>query len=462
MPQLEVYEKTDLGSEFEIVDVKKILKDKLHYFFNSSFPSNGEILRIQIRIKKIDPLHWLYWQRSPTKIYWLNRERNFEMAGIGEAIAIIGEGQVEGTTLFNNLKRGLSNEFKDLRYYGGMRFNPTVNPDEYWQKFGSYRFVIPRFEIVHKSGETYLACNFSPSPSTSDEILRQLYHICFNNDLITGDIPPVLSRKDIPDYTKWHNNISYAMEVFSRGEVQKIVLTRKTIFEFSQTLDPLLLLKRLKPAHPESFHFCFQIDNKTSFIGASPELLYRRTDKQIASDAIAGTCPRGNSLTEDQELSLRLLRSKKDRQEHQFVIEWIKNAFDTLCRSTYVQGGTRILKLANVQHLHNHFQGIVADGVSDAEILTTLHPTPAVGGYPKERALAEIEKLESFDRGWYAAPVGWVGTDEAEFAVAIRSGLILDHRLSLFSGAGIIPASTPEAEWREMENKLANFITIIQ
>ena len=71
-----------------------------------------------------------------------------------------------------------------------------------------------------------------------------------------------------------------------------------------------------------------------------------------------------------------------------------------------------------------------------------------------------IRELEPFDRGWYAAPVGWVGLDSTEFAVAIRSGLVVDETLSLYTGAGIVPGSTPQEEWAEIENKMTSFAEI--
>ena len=89
--------------------------------------------------------------------------------------------------------------------------------------------------------------------------------------------------------------------------------------------------------------------------------------------------------------------------------------------------------------------------------LSKLHPTPAVGGFPKYQALELIQQIEPFERGWYAAPVGWVGYDQAEFAVAIRSGLIDRNQLLLFAGAGIVRGSQSEEEWAEIETKICHF-----
>jgi menaquinone-specific isochorismate synthase len=98
--------------------------------------------------------------------------------------------------------------------------------------------------------------------------------------------------------------------------------------------------------------------------------------------------------------------------------------------------------------------------VTDAEVLLALHPTPAVGGYPRREALEEIRALEPFDRGWYAGPVGWIGAEGSEFAVGIRSGLVRGNSLALFSGAGIVAGSVPEDEWAEIEQKIGGFVRV--
>jgi len=120
-----------------------------------------------------------------------------------------------------------------------------------------------------------------------------------------------------------------------------------------------------------------------------------------------------------------------------------------------------VRKLTHVQHLYCRFRGTLVDDISDSVLLSKLHPTPAVGGYPREKIQEEIASLEPFDRGWYAGPVGWVGHDAAEFAVAIRSALICGNRVSLYSGAGIVEGSSPENEWDEVENKIGGLIEVM-
>ena len=213
----------------------------------------------------------------------------------------------------------------------------------------------------------------------------------------------------------------------------------------------------MQPNNHTSYHFCFQINSTTAFIGTSPERLYYRHDRLLKTEAIAGTRHRGASIQSDMLLSEELQSSPKDIREHQLVVENLQSILSQLCESVKIDRTAAILKLNKVQHLYTQCQGILTPDVTDADILPQLHPTPAVGGVPRTPALKLIQELEPFERGWYAAPVGWVGADDAEFAVAIRSGLIDRDRLLLFAGAGIVTGSQSEEEWIEIENKIRHF-----
>ena len=132
-----------------------------------------------------------------------------------------------------------------------------------------------------------------------------------------------------------------------------------------------------------------------------------------------------------------------------------------LCETLGIDALPSEMTLAQGRHLVSRIEGLLAEGVTTLDILETLHPTPAVGGTPRPDALDAIRRLEPFDRGWYAGPVGWIGPDAAEFAVALRCGLVWPRRLSLFSGAGIVSGSTPEAEWDEIEHKIVSFTQVL-
>ena len=194
-----------------------------------------------------------------------------------------------------------------------------------------------------------------------------------------------------------------------------------------------------------------------AFLGASPERLFRRDGRSVESEAVAGTRPRGVSSADDEGLRDDLLHSAKDRSEHTYVSKGIGEALAPLCEELEIEDGVSEMKLARGRHLRSRVRGTLRDGVTDAALLDALHPTPAVGGHPRDEALERYRDLEPFDRGWYAGPVGWIGAEASEFAVGIRSGLVRGRTLALFSGAGIVAGSVPDEEWAEIEQKIGDF-----
>jgi menaquinone-specific isochorismate synthase len=228
-------------------------------------------------------------------------------------------------------------------------------------------------------------------------------------------------------------------------------------FGFDGDLDPTLLLESLKAATPGGFHFYAEPEDGAAFIGASPERLYRRDGRSVESEAVAGTRPRGVSSEDDDGLRDDLLHSAKDLSEHSYVRTGIQESLAPLCEELQMDQDISDMKLARGRHLRSNVRGTLREGVTDAGLLDALHPTPAVGGYPRGGAMEEIRALEPFDRGWYAGPVGWIGADASEFAVGIRSGLVRGRTLALFSGAGIVAGSVPDQEWAEIEQKIGDF-----
>ncbi len=241
----------------------------------------------------------------------------------------------------------------------------------------------------------------------------------------------------------------------------KVVLARRAGFVFEGPLDAPTLARELRAVTPGCFHFYFEPEEGVAFLGASPERLYRREGRSVTSEAVAGTRPRGGSEADDRALGGELLGSEKDREEHAYVLRSIKEELGPLCESLRADGEVSEMRLATRRHLVARLRGVLRPGVTDADLLEALHPTPAVGGYPRGAALAEIRASEPFDRGWYAGPVGWIGAGGAEFAVGIRSGLVRGNSLALFSGAGIVRGSVPEAEWAEVEQKISDFAGIL-
>jgi len=420
------------------------------------YPEEERVARVSVDAGPADALAWLREQRSHPRFYWSGRDGGAENAAAGTADLQTGDGPEDVGVLGKGLRAAGDAE---VRYYGGGRFDPARAADEEWESFGAYRFVLPRFELRAGESGTTLSCNLvlPRDRGRQEEILAQIEGMRVPSEGDDDALPEPLHREDAPDRRGWEENVGLALEAFTERRLGKVVLARRAGLGFAEDLDGISLLRELRDVTPGCFHFYVEPVPGTAFVGASPERLFRREGRLVTSEAVAGTRPRGASSDDDEDLRDELLGSGKDRAEHGFVRVGIGEALRPLCEELEVEEGVSEMKLASRRHLVSGVRARLRDGVTDAEVLGALHPTPAVGGYPKEGALEDIRALEPFDRGWWAGPVGWVGADAAEFAVGIRSGLVRGRTLALFSGAGIVAGSKPEEEWAEIEQKIEDF-----
>lgn len=425
------------------------------------------IQRIEVSLDKIDPLIWLKHQPCPIKTFWSDRKGAFKMAGVGIAHLSRGHFPMDYHSLFSRLNTTLSVSNPNVRYYGGFRFDHPQRVDDVWESFYDYRFIIPRFEILTNGDITHLACNFiwplkGDAYAQYKQLTSEIDRLDFFVDNRYQELPLILSRDDIPNWKQWEESVRYAMKMLEQGELQKIVLARKSILTLNRRLDPILLLLRLAAENSRAFHFCFQVAGDIAFIGATPELLYRRNNREIYSEAIAGTRSRKVSPEADKSLGEELLHSDKDLREHRWVSNMIKHSLEPICHSLDTIAHETLLSLPHLHHLYSRFRGDLKESIGDWEILSNLQPTPAVGGFPQQLSLKKIAQIEPFDRGWYAGPIGWIGKESAEFTVGIRSALVLGNAISLFAGAGIVQGSHPQKEWEENESKLMNFTELFE
>ena len=423
----------------------------------------NKIFRFEFLCEPMDPLSWLNNQKADTKIYWSNRDHSCEVAGIHTADSIKEEGNINTTKLFEYFEDHLSEDNRHLRFYGGMAFDPSSLVRE-WQALGTCRFIVPRFEIFRSGNSTAFAVNVRIDDITEEKIkplVEELRAIDFSFETSYIKPPPrVQSRNDFPDKKAWTKIFDQLLDAEGNIRFEKIVLARKSLLNFDRNINPVALIKHLKDMTPQCYHFCFQTGPSHAFLGASPERLYKKTGTRLESEALAGTNPRGKTEQEDLALENELLRSTKNGREHRFVVDNIKNIFQELCSRTEMDKTLKLLKLNSWQHLITQFKGVLKDKIMHEDIIAALHPTAATCGCPKVEALKTIQKLEPFNRGWYAGPVGCVGYNDSEFAVAIRSGLVESNTLSLYAGAGIVAESTADQEWDEIENKISNFLSV--
>lgn len=420
----------------------------------------AQLVRIGLPHPNIDPLVWLQQQASDVRIYWAGRNDGLEVAGVGYADTVSKEAPIDYNAVLQRLRSSIGSGPGDLRYFGGIRFDRYHEVSREWAPFSAYRFWLPRFELQRQGETTRLICNLAFPEDTDriSDVLRELSELSAGvaANLDGSDDMP-LSREDIPNREQWESSIDWSLRAFDEQRLEKIVLARKTILSFASRLDPVLLLDRIRPITSDCYHFLFQPERDIAFIGATPERLLSRSGRYIATEAVAGTRPRGETTSGDAALIDQLLRSEKDRREHNYVRQSVAASMAPLCTSFQQDEEVSIMLLTRRMHLFSSMWGMLSDKVSDADLMRALHPTPAVGGVPTKIAMEAIAHHEPFDRGWYAGPVGWIGANASEFAVGIRSALVERNRISLYAGAGIVEGSTPDGEWEEIEQKISDF-----
>lgn len=458
-------------------DVRAMLAERVDELLASE-SRRLHVARLVVPLPPVDPFAWLHAQTLMPRLFWSGRDDDTVTAAVGEADRCFGGAGAGFHTLRAQLDRVMPHSDTHVRYFGGFRFDLDAAMSEEWSAFGTFTFTLPRFEYVVDEARSVLACNLilPRDAERRDAVQQQVASLRFPGESAGGtpardgltptgagiedELPIPVARSDRPDREGWDRHVEWALHAFRSGRMSKIVLARRADFEFDERLDPLALLKRLRAGTSNCFHFGFQYRRGEAFVGATPERLFLRSGRRIWTEAVAGTRPRGDTDEADQRMLQELLDSEKDQREHAYVRESIRDALEPLSESFYIDPVASEMKLARGWHLVSRSRGVLHDGVHGSEVMEALHPTPAVGGYPTPEALDGIRTLEPFDRGWYAGPVGWIGSRGAEFAVALRCGLVRGDRLSLYSGAGIVEGSQPAAEWNEIEQKISDFLKV--
>lgn len=440
--------------QFRKLPLNRAVSSILEQFSNTSNSTAG-LRRIEVPLEPVDLIGWLSNQSLNEKFYWSDRNKTFEVAGLGACVKWQGATPELQASAFQDIDTVLSNSSPAVKIFGGLLFDEFTD-DVAWGKFGQYYFLLPQIEVIRRDEEYFLALNVR---SGQESLIRSfLERVETETHFRRGTIPQLLSRTDLPGKHTFIQNVADVTKRIQQQEIRKAVLARKTIFQFDAALNCIEIFHRLVEQTPNCFHFFIQPAADVVFLGASPERLYRREGQRLKTEALAGTRSRGLSKEHDNLLKKELLNSVKDRHEHEIVVEDITASLSGLAEGIDHDETCSLMTLKGGHHLITRVQADLRSSVRDSDLLQTLHPTSAVAGTPTQNALEIISRLEPFSRGFYAAPVGFFSKKESEFCVAIRSGLIDNDSVSLFSGAGIVADSDPISEWEEIENKMGTFL----
>jgi len=399
----------------------------------------------------LDPLQVFAAAGPAPRFYWEQPSAQRFRVGIGCAARVA----VYGADRFRAAEAGAAEIFGRLAWegagrhvghlVGGFAFAPARRPSESWQGFADGELRLPEL-LYWREGDRYLR----------DALVGSRWATLQPRPLALGH--PVRGAADIgnggPD--AYVGRVQRALAAIRAGTLQKVVVARAVHVTAGSTIDSVAWLVALRERFPACTLFAVG-EGDAVFLGASPERLVRLEGDAVRTAAIAGTAPRGASQAADRALGEALCDSRKNGDEHAIVVRHLQSALAECCDAIEVAAEPTLLKTRTVQHLCTELHARRRPGapVSLLELADRLHPTPAVGGAPREEALAWLAEHEAVDRGWFAGPVGFLQSDgDGEFVVALRSALVRGRSATAWAGAGIVARSEPRAEYTETELKL--------
>lgn len=406
--------------------------------------------------------------RGAPRVHWAAPD-GLEVVGAGEAARLTGD----GAERFEAIRDAAETTFEGAstpedaarpRFFGGGAFHDDHEPSPPWEGFPPATFVLPRIQLVRTDEATHLTvarCDGDEAALERD--LDAAAEAVENLPAMrpVGEPPGVVASRRTTTEAQWAAGIEAAIDRIEQGGLRKVVLAVALAVTLEEEVVVSDTLERLRRSYPDCFRFLVQPSDEAGFFGVPPERLVRLEGNHAETEALAGTVARGETPEEDAALADSLLDSEKLQHEQALVAEAIEEHLAPLGDVTVAEQGVR--KLATVQHLHTPIEADLDGDAHVLDLVDALHPTPAVGGLPPETAERVIRETETFERGWYAAPVGWFDAGgDGEFAVGIRSAVAGGRRATLFAGNGIVADSDPAAEWEEVGLKLEPILAALE
>ena len=442
--------------------------------------SRRTLVSVTREVDVADPCAAIFASRlaSDRWFCWEQPDREFALAGMGVA----HEATSRGPERFGDVARealacgrdAVLDEPRGLPagagpvWLGGFAFEDDGAASPTWSSFAPGSLFLPELSICRRGERAFLTVN--AVVGTGEDAERRGAELEARLGALRADAPlPLLdphpmARPQIRGARSpraFEAAVREATERIGAGEMEKVVLAREVIVSAGAAHDPAALFGGMREQFPACFCFCCGTP-EAAFIGASPELLVRRSGASVSTVALAGSTRRSSDPAVDDHLGEQLLRSDKERREHRIVAERIVRRLRPHAVWVEPAPEPEVIKIANIQHLATPVIAQLSDPRSAIELAGMLHPTPAVGGEPWPAAAPALRELEAMDRGWYAAPVGWMdATEDGEFCVALRSAVLRDREAHLFAGVGVVAGSDPEAELAETEVKLGALLPLL-
>jgi isochorismate synthase len=409
---------------------------------------------------------------------WEQPDREFALAGLGVAHEATSRGPRRFEEVADEcLRLGDHPVLEEPRglpagagpvWLGGFAFDPEGGSSSTWSSLAPASLVLPQISICRRGDRAFLTVNAVVRPGEetgrlAEQLAARISGLRLDAPLPLLDPHPTAHAeiRSARPPREFEAAVEGATSRIGDGEFSKVVLAREVIVSAGAAHDPAAVFGAMREQFPACFCFCCGTP-EAAFIGASPELLVRRAGASVSTVALAGSTRRSSDPAVDDHLGEQLLRSDKNRREQRIVAERIVRALRPHAVWVEAASEPEIVKVVNIQHLATPVIAQLAEPHSAIELAGLLHPTPAVGGEPWPAAASAIADLEGMDRGWYAAPVGWMdATEDGEFCVALRSALLRDREAHLFAGVGVVAGSDPEAELAETEVKLQALLPLL-
>jgi menaquinone-specific isochorismate synthase len=429
-----------------------------------------QLVSISLAVDSLDPLAVLesIFEPGEPHFYAERPGSGLAVAGAERVLEFTAEGpdrfaaarRFVAETLEHTLAVGpLDEPFAGPHFLVAAGFAAESAPDA---PFPALRLFVPRWQVSRSGDGSVAVANLVVTPDAPlDLITAKVWRAhgkfrSFDYSAATNAERPSAPRacEEVGGPDWYRRAVATALGEIARGDYRKVVLARARRLTTAEPFHPLGVLNHLRQRFPGCYAFSVANGRGQSFIGASPERLVRVAGGRMHTEALAGSAPRGKSASEDAALARALLQSEKDLREHQLVLGSIARRVADLGLALEHAPQPRLLALANVQHLHTPVSAALPDGVHLLDLVGRLHPTPAVGGTPRDAAVAALGRLEPFPRGLYAGTCGWVDhRGGGEFFVGLRSALVDGCTATAYAGAGIVAGSDPDREFAETELK---------
>jgi salicylate biosynthesis isochorismate synthase len=405
--------------------------------------------------------------------YWANSGSELAIAALGAAATIAPTGADRfgvADRAWRSLLEGALTDDAGIDIpavgpvlVGGFSFAPEGPHTALWQEFPSTHLIVPSLQLTAAHGKCWLTVTVlvtvDGDTSMPLDTLARVRELALSAPVREGrersqrTLRRAFTFTDVHSEAHWRGLVGDAIAAIDDGMLEKVVVARAVHGVAPRRVDVIALLEHLRSVHRNAYLFGYWRGER-AFVGASPELLVRVAGTDVDASSLAGSARRGATARQDAMLAAELLASAKNRAEHAMVHRALREALVDLCDDVTSSDEPSLLTLPHVHHLHTAVHARLRPGRSLLELAGALHPTPAVGGSPREHALRFLREHEQLDRGWYAAPIGWIGRSGGELVVALRSALVAGHEATLFAGCGIVAGSEPEQELAESEIKL--------